>query len=101
MYNVYEDYFVECVCNASLQGDSGGPLVCKAKEKKADHNGPSQAGDTWLLYGVTSWGAVCASRHHPGVYVKIPLFVDWITQFMKGRTHIITHPSDISASYQC
>jgi len=61
-----------------LQGDSGGPLSC-----------PTSPAGTWMLYGVTSWGDGCAIARHPGVYVRVSLFVDWIKRTMEGRTRII------------
>ena len=42
-----------------------------------------------MLYGVTSWGDGCAIARHPGVYVRVSLFVKWIKKAMKGRTRII------------
>uniref|UniRef100_A0A8C4VMC5 Enteropeptidase n=1 Tax=Gopherus evgoodei TaxID=1825980 RepID=A0A8C4VMC5_9SAUR len=53
----------------SCQGDSGGSLM-------------SQDNNRWLLAGVTSFGYQCALPQHPGVYVRVTQFVDWIKQFI-------------------
>ncbi|XP_030076813.1 transmembrane protease serine 5 isoform X2 [Microcaecilia unicolor] len=45
------------------QGDSGGPLVCQTEH-------------TWHLIGLVSWDN--GKPNHPGVYTKMPAFVDWI-----------------------
>lgn len=50
----------------SCQGDSGGPLMCERPD------------ETWVVYGVTSWGYGCGIKDTPGVYTKVPAFVPWI-----------------------
>jgi secreted trypsin-like serine protease len=48
----------------SCQGDSGGPLVL--------HDGPP------VLVGIVSWGKECGDEAHPGVYVRVASYLDWI-----------------------
>ena len=75
----------------ACNGDSGGPLACKLvrndvgkkskknkkskKKKKKSDDGPDE---TWVLYGITSWGAGCARARAPGVYVRVTNMVEWI-----------------------
>ncbi|XP_030643570.1 neurotrypsin [Chanos chanos] len=53
----------------SCRGDSGGPLVCER---------PGSGGDSWVVYGVTSWGHACRLQDSPGVYTKVSAFIPWI-----------------------
>ncbi|XP_073458245.1 cationic trypsin-3-like [Aquarana catesbeiana] len=50
----------------SCSADSGGPLVCNGK-----------------LYGVVSWGRMCALRNSPGVYTKVCNYFDWIKNIIE------------------
>ncbi|XP_073842048.1 tequila isoform X2 [Musca autumnalis] len=49
----------------ACDGDSGGPLVCS-----------DDGGET--LYGIISWGQHCGYANHPGVYVRVEKYIDWI-----------------------
>ncbi|XP_065597911.1 enteropeptidase isoform X6 [Cyrtonyx montezumae] len=53
----------------SCQGDSGGPLMF-------------EDGSQWVLVGVTSFGYECALPQRPGVYVRVPVFADWIQKII-------------------
>uniref|UniRef100_A0A8C4YK83 Neurotrypsin n=1 Tax=Gopherus evgoodei TaxID=1825980 RepID=A0A8C4YK83_9SAUR len=55
----------------SCQGDSGGPLICE------------RPGESWVVYGVTSWGYGCGIKDSPGVYTKVSSFVPWIKSVTK------------------
>ncbi|KRX25899.1 Serine protease 30 [Trichinella nelsoni] len=51
--------------NYSFQIDSGGPLVCKLN-------------DSYVQIGIVSFGYNHAGKHHPGIYSKVPYYVNWI-----------------------
>jgi len=55
----------------ACQGDSGGPLVVR------------DGGNLWRQVGITSWGYRCAYPNAPGIYSRIPRFVDWIKGEMR------------------
>ena len=64
-------------------GDSGGPLVCNQ-------------GDTWLQYGITSWGndKNCAHPDTPGVFANVVSLLPWIqketgSQYLHKLTYCV------------
>ena len=58
----------DSTCTIYFQNDSGGPLVV------ARGNGDNTA----VVFGVVSFGAGCAQPNFPGVYARVPKYVDWI-----------------------
>ncbi|KAL8571852.1 hypothetical protein ACOMHN_033379 [Nucella lapillus] len=66
-------------CQASTQcgiGDSGGPFMCRKPNTT----------DQWYQAGIVSWGIKCAIPNAPGIYTKLPLYIDWIHQTMHNNT---------------
>ena len=58
----------------SCQGDSGGPMVL--------HDGPP------VLVGIVSWGKECGSEDHPGVYVRVASYLDWIDRALAADPRV-------------
>lgn len=57
----------------ACQGDSGGPLFCRSES-----NAPE-----YYLAGIVSHGEGCARENEPGVYTRVALFVEWISEMEK------------------
>lgn len=71
LINIFKTVFVSfkiclkyCVC-CTFQGDRGGPVV---------HG----TGDDAVIHGIASWGYACALPTHPGVFIRVTRYIDWI-----------------------
>ncbi|XP_075210149.1 venom protease-like [Lycorma delicatula] len=49
----------------ACQGDSGGPMV--VYEDRG-----------FVQIGIVSWGIECALKYHPGIYTRLPHYLDWV-----------------------
>jgi len=53
----------------SCNGDSGGGIFFKSN-------------DQWVQGGIVSWGLLCAFKHKPGIYTRLPNYISWIEEIM-------------------
>ena len=61
-----------------------------------EENGP------WVFYGITSFGIGCARPNAPGVYARVPQFVDWIKEMTQLEPGITTKDfPELSKDKQC
>ncbi|XP_054715209.1 venom peptide isomerase heavy chain-like [Uloborus diversus] len=77
-YDAYDAILPNMICAGeenkdTCSSDSGGPLF------QRDQNGIS------TLIGITSFGAECGSKTHPGVYTKVGYYLDWIKKIIQTR----------------
>lgn len=49
----------------ACNGDSGGPLM-------------SRVGETWITYGIVSFGNGCGRQGWPGIYTDVSKYLPWI-----------------------
>lgn len=69
----------------ACDGDSGGPLVCSDDGKLKtsiyvcnEIYCTTSISEAETLYGIISWGQHCGYANHPGVYVRVEKYIDWI-----------------------
>ena len=60
----------------ACQGDSGGPLICIN-----DQNEP-------IVYGIVSWGGVCAKPESPGLYTRVHRYKFYFRSYCKGTVEV-------------
>ncbi|KAF2899325.1 hypothetical protein ILUMI_06848 [Ignelater luminosus] len=61
----------------TCQGDSGGPLMREFGENL-------NAKPKWFQEGVVSRGLSCGTRGIPGIYTRVPYYMDWIIENLKS-----------------
>ncbi|XP_013164451.1 PREDICTED: tryptase beta-2-like [Papilio xuthus] len=66
----------------TCKGDGGSSLVCPIK-------------NTYVVYGMVSWGMSCGVKGVPGVYVNVPSFYDWVNKQIAAegydtKTYVLT-----------
>ena len=88
LYAGYDNAKMVCAGTPSFdkdtcQGDSGGPM--------ARLNG------TWVLEGITSYGAGCAESPYPGVYTEVYNYRSWIASYLTS-SFVTTPTPTISGS---
>lgn len=66
-----------CQVCSHPQGDSGGPFMCRKPNTT----------DEWYQAGIVSWGIRCAVPNTPGIYTKLPLYLNWIHEVMANNSH--------------
>lgn len=59
----------------SCKGDGGSPLICPLLEDR----------ERYVQVGIVSWGIGCGDDGIPGVYVNVPLYLDWIEGELEER----------------
>lgn len=64
----------------ACKGDSGGPLMFERKSENS-------TGKFWEQIGIISWGIGCARPEMPGVYTRVPYFLDWIANNTKDAVY--------------
>ena len=65
----------------TCRGDSGGPLVLDSEVRAKPDEEPVTR---YLLIGIVSWGSGCAQTGQPGLYTRVPSYLDWITRAMNA-----------------
>lgn len=54
-----------------LQGDNGGPAIYYVPTAKCD-----------IQFGVVSYGYGYAQANYPGVYITVPMYMEWISSYV-------------------